>query len=239
MPPRALKKLRPEKPDPRLGELKLRAIDVAFERAGARTVADLGGVWAVDAGYSLYAVDRHGAERAVVCDDDFTEPVLERERRDDRVELVHGNFGAAEVAERVGEVDAVLLFDVLLHQVDPDWDAILGIYAPRASCIVLAGPWWNGAETVRLLDLGRDEYLASVPLPDFHAPILDKLDEIDPKRGRPWRDVHDIWQWGITDADLRARMQELGFRLVHYENLGPWRGHERFDDAGYVFVSDR
>lgn len=234
--PGILQRLRRTKPDPRLGELKLRAIDAACQRARVRTLADLGAVWAVDAGYSLYAHDRHRLERTVICDDRFTEPVLERARDDPEIELVQGNFGTAEVAERVGSVDAVLMFDVLLHQVDPDWDDVLGLYASRASCLVLAGPWWNGPETVRLLHLGHEEYLRSVPLPDFHAEALDKLDEIHPERGRPWRDAHDIWQWGITDRDLRARMEVLGFRLVHFENVGPWAGLERFDDCSYVFV---
>jgi hypothetical protein len=233
---RLLRRLRGPRPDPRLSRRKLQAIDVAFQRLGATTLADLGAVWAVDAGYSFYALDRHGADRVVICDDAFTEPVVERQRRDPRVELVRGNFGTTEVAARVGQVDVILMLDVLLHQVDPDWDAILALYATRTRCMVLSGPWWNGAETVRLLDLGREAYLRTVPLPDFHRPILDKLDEVNPRRGRPWRDVHDIWQWGITDADLRATMHALGFELGHYEGAGRWRGSPRFDEGSYVFL---
>lgn len=230
-------RLRGARVDRRLSRRKLRAIDVAFQRVGATTLADLGAVWAVDAGYSFYALDELGASRVVICDDTFTEAVISRQRQDPRVELVRGNFGTTEVAERIGEVDVILMFDVLLHQVDPDWDAILALYGTRTSCIVLSGPWWRGSETVRLLDLGREEYLRTVPRPDFHRPILDKLDTVNPQRGRPWRDVHDIWQWGITDRDLRTAMGELGFRLDHYENAGRWRGLERFDDSSYVFVS--
>lgn len=219
-----------------LGEVKLRAIDYAFEQGGASTVGDLGGVWAVDGGYTLYAIDRHGAGRGVICDDDFTEPLLDRDREDDRLELVRGNFGRPETAAAVGEVDAILLFDVLLHQVAPDWDDILALYAPRTHAFVLAGPWWNGDEGVRLVDLGREEYLASVPLPDFHAEIWEKLDEHNPKRDRPWRDCHDIWQWGITEAELTARMEALGFELSHREHNGPWMGLDRFDDIGFVYT---
>lgn len=228
--------LRKPRVDPRLGAVKLRAIDVAFERFGFESLADLGGVWAVDAGYSFYAIDVHGAKRAVVCDDDFTTPVKERAAQDKRIELVQGNFGRIESAEAVGHVDAILMFDILLHQVDPDWDMILERYAPRTQCVVLAGPWWNGDETVRLLELGHDEYLDVVPLRELHEPILAKLDEFNERRGRPWRDTHDIWQWGITDGDLRTTMHRLGFRLAYHENLGAWRGLCRFDDCSYVFV---
>jgi hypothetical protein len=222
---------------PRLEALKLRAIDVACETVAPRSLADLGGVWAVDGGYALYAVERHGVERALICDDDFTPSLSARAERDARIQLIRGNFGSADVSRRVGPVDAILLFDVLLHQVRPDWDRVLSLYAPQTRCVVIAGPWWTGRETIRLLDLGRDEYLRVVPLSEFHAPILERLDEMNERRGRPWRDVHDIWQWGITDSDLRARMSDLGFDLAHYENVGPWQGLERFENAAYVFTA--
>ena len=218
--------------------LKLTAIDGAFERFGVRSTADLGAVWGVDAGYSFYAADKHDADRVLICDDDFTNPVKERARTDARVELVAGNFGSGESASAVGSVDAVFMFDILLHQVDPDWDELLALYAPSTRVFVLAGPWWRGAETVRLLELGREEYLGLVPLRDFHEPIMEKLDEVNERRGRPWRDVHDIWQWGIADGDLRQTMSGLGFSLAHFENHERWRGLERFDDCAYVFVRD-
>jgi hypothetical protein len=89
---------------------------------------------------------------------------------------------------------------------------------------------------VRLLDLGADAYLASVPDVPIHHEALAHLDEPNERRGRPWRDVHDIWQWGITDAALRAKLGELGFVVAHHESPGRWRGLEKFDDAAYVFV---
>lgn len=226
---------RPGRSEPRLAPLKLRAIDAAFERLGCETVADLGGVWAIDGGYALYAARQHGGRRVVICDDDFTDSLRERAADDPAIELVEGNFGEPAVAERVGAVDAVLLFDVLLHQVAPDWDELLALYAPRARCIVAAGPWWRGEATVRLLELGRERYLASVPEPAFHAEAWERLEQWNPRRGRPWRDCHDIWQWGITDADLRARMADLGFTLAYHENLGRWHGLGDFDDCSYVF----
>lgn len=222
--------------DPKLGALKLRAIDVAFQRFNLKSLADLGAVWAVDAGYSLYAVDKHGASRSVICDDDFTEPVSSRAERDDRIELVRGNFGSEEVAAKVDRVDTILMFDILLHQVRPDWDQIIDLYSERCQSMILAGPWWNGPRTERLLDLGADEYLGVVPMPEFHAKILEKIDEVNEKRGRQWRDVHDIWQWGITARDLTAKMNARGFELAHFENLGEWRGLARFDDCAFVFV---
>jgi hypothetical protein len=67
------------------------------------------------------------------------------------VELVEGNFGDDGVASLVGQVDAVLMFDVLLHQVSPsDWRRVLSLYAPRTQAFALVGPWWRGETTIRL-----------------------------------------------------------------------------------------
>jgi hypothetical protein len=221
---------------PLLGELKLRAIDHAFERLGSRSLADLGGVWAVDGGYALYAADRHSAERVVICDDDFTEPLLSRAARDPRVELAEGNFGGSEAVAAVGQVDAILLFDVLLHQVRPDWDEILELYGPATRSFVLAGPWWNGERTERLVELGRDRYLAAVPSEPIYEEIWERLDEHNPRRGRLWRDCHDIWQWGITEADLTATLERMGFELSHREQAGAWMGLSDFDDIAFVYT---
>lgn len=225
----------PSEAPPLLGEPKLRAIDHAFGALDCRTLADLGGVWAVDGGYALYALDRCGASRAMICDDDFTPALEERAGADPRLDLIRGSFGRPEAVAAVGEVDAILLFDVLLHQVRPDWDEVLALYAGSTRAFVLAGPWWNGEHTIRLLELGRDAYLDAVPLRDFHERAWDRLDELNPARGRPWRDCHDIWQWGIREADLTARMAALGFELSHREHTGAWQGLDGFDEIALVF----
>jgi hypothetical protein len=51
---------------------------------------------------------------------------------------------------------------------------------------------------------------------------FERHDEISPQFGRPWRDVHFFWQWGITISDLVARMRELGFVLDHFRQFGVW-----------------
>jgi hypothetical protein len=218
-------------------------IDYCFERLGADSFADLGGVWGIDGAYARYAADAHSPARGVVVDEAFTERYLELERKLPHLTHVPGNFGDRAVAERLGEVDVVFLFDVLLHQVAPDWDEVLEIYAPLCRRFAIVQPQWNGPETVRLLELGEAEYLASIPKrDDAHGSIYDglfeRLDEQNERRGRPWRDVHDIWQWGITDRDLTDRMAALGFGLRFFENTGPWHGLERFHESAFVFDRD-
>jgi hypothetical protein len=203
----------------------------------ARSVADLGGVWAVDGGYAFHAAGRPGVERVALVDEDFTPTVIQRAGRDDVVELIGGNFSDPVIAARVGRVDVVLLFDVLLHQVRPDWDEVLELYSERTRCFVIVQPTYvEEGRAVRLLDLGVERYLETVPDLPIHQEALARLDETNARRGRPWRDVHDIWQWGITDAALRDELGRLGFELAHHEANGAWRGLARFDDAAYVFV---
>jgi hypothetical protein len=225
---------------PNLSLTKLRLIDYCFEQLGSRSFADLGGVWGIDGAYARYAADAHAPERGVLVDENFTPRYLELERRLPCLSHVTGNFGRREVAESLGQIDVAMFFDVLLHQVDPDWDEVLAIYAPVCRRIAIVQPQWNGRETVRLLDLGEDEYFASIPQRDeAHAAIydglFDRLDQVNERRGRPWRDVHDIWQWGITDRNLVERMAELGFGLRLFENTGPWQGLERFHEGAFLF----
>lgn len=235
-PPR---KAKPFQAFPPLLDLKLRAIDLAFDRFDLRSATDLGAVWGVNAGYSFYIASRKEVERVVICDGKFNDPVREQAARDPRIELAQGYLGSPEIRTAVGQVDATVMFDILLHQVRPDWDEMLRLYAETTKCFILAGPWWRGPATVRLTDLPREEYLELLPSKrEGLEPTMDKLDEVHPWRERPWRDVADIWQWGIADADLRARMGELGFVLAHHENHGRWADTDRFDDCSYVFVRE-
>jgi hypothetical protein len=217
--------------------VKKRAIDAGFERAGVRSFADLGGVWAVEGGYTFYAAERHDVERAALVDAEPTEKVIDRARSFPAVSLIRGNFGNAEVVEQVGNVDAVLMFDVLLHQVAPDWDDVLRMYAAITRSFVIVDPQYIEADrTVRLLDLGPEEYERITPVQPAYDAVRDRLDEPAPYGSRPNRDIHNIWQWGIVEADMRAVLEELGFELVYYENAGVWQGLPAFENHAFVFM---
>lgn len=221
---------------PNLQKLKTDAIDQAVALASPATFADLGGVWAVDAGYTFYARSCPGVSACTLVDeliDTLTDDAKQRAEADG-IRLIKGNFGDSEVADQVGEVDAILLFDVLLHQVKPDWDELLAMYAPRTRIFVIVQPELRADQTVRLVDLGREEYLRLVPNEPQAVALFDRLDE--PHRGRTWRDVFDVWQWGITERDLRAAAEELGFQAAYHRNAGPWFDNRYFDSVGYVFV---
>ncbi len=223
---------------------KQQAIDFAFgECAPApRSFADLGGIWAVDGAYTFYTLRDHRPERAALVDTDFSPASLDLAKSRDNLTLIHGNFGDRGIAEQVGGVDAVFLFDVLLHQVDPDWDAILALYAPRTDYFVIYNQQWIGSsETVRLLDLGQKDYFANVPHDEndpTYRDLFDKLDDIHPQHGRPWRDVHNIWQWGITDQSLLSVMGDLGFKLQWYRNCHRFGDLANFENHAFVFQKE-
>ncbi len=226
---------------PNFNQDKKDLIDFAYERLAPRPMAfaDLGGVWGVDGAYTRYTLQRYGATRAVLVDTNFTDKVIEVAPSFPSLTLVKGNFGDPVTAERVGHVDAIFLFDVLLHQVKPDWDQVLAMYAPRTRLFVIYNQQWvGGRRTVRLLDLPRDQYFANVPhdrtVPPYSF-LFEKMYEMNTEHGRIWRDVHNIWQWGIVDHDLIDCLDHLGFTLQLYKNCGQWGELRNIQNHAFVF----
>lgn len=223
-------------PQPSLHKIKTDAIDRAIELGSPTSFADLGGVWAVDGGYTFYARRRPGVTACTLVDeliDTLTEDA-KRTADAEGIRLIKGNFGTRAIAEQVGDVDAILLFDVLLHQVRPDWDELLAMYAPHTRMYVIVQPELRGDRTIRLVELGRDEYLRLVPSEPKAVALFDRLDE--PHRGRTWRDAFDVWQWGISGRDLRGAAERLGFQEIYRHNGGAWMGNPYFDNVAYVFA---
>ncbi len=223
-------------PDPRVQPIKRSLIDRSFRELGVRSFADLGGVWAVEAGYTFHALNRFRIARALLVDTGLTDAVRSHAGDYPELELVEQNFGDPKTIERIGSVDAVFMFDVLLHQVDPDWDDVLRMYAKATNAFLIVNPQYVGTSTVRLIDLGREEYLRIVPSMPQHEEVFDKPNEIDPRYGRRWRDIHEIWQWGIVDADLDRVLAEEGFTPVFDRNAGSWFGLERFENRAVLYA---
>jgi hypothetical protein len=221
----------------KLRPIKTRLLDAAIERVGLGSFADLGGAWQVHGGYSFYLLEAADVHDAFLVDGELNSATREQAVGFPQLELVEANFGSEEVRDRIGPVDLLVMFDVLLHQVDPDWDAILRLYAPSTRAFAIVNPQFIGADrTTRLLDLGREGYLAAVPDDRYTRETLDRMHELAPGHGRVYRDVFNIWQWGIIDSDLRAKMDALGFTLTYYENAGQWRSLEQFENCAYLFL---
>ena len=207
---------------------KARAIDYAVEQLGIESFASLefDGVFGERA---FYTIDKptvqHGAlvdARARRARADLLSAIeLAAERPGMRV--LDRALSDPRTVSEIGEVDAILLFDVLHHMVDPDWDQVLDLYAPITSSIVIANPQRQRDETtVRLIDLGREQFLEAVPPTDTHAELFDRLDDWHKGQQRLYRDATDVWQWGVTDADLKAKLGERASRWsVSGRSAGP------------------
>ena len=153
------------------------------------------------------------------------------------MEVIDASFSDPAAVAEVGQVDAILLFDVLMRMVDPDWDQVLALYAPATTSFVVTNPQWEaGDTTIRLIDLGRESYVNSVPPWDVHRELFDRLEEWHEGQERPYRDTNHVWQWGITDADLRAKMDELGFLLEREWKLGAPPDTTGFVNKTFVFT---
>jgi hypothetical protein len=232
------RKLLGQKPS-NLNPDKKQLIDFARERLNMTSFADLGGVWNVDGGYSFYAMERPAIKTGVLVDTDFTPAVLARQKKNPGLKIIHGNFGDASVRERIGKVDAVFFFDTLLHQVSPNWDEVLEMYAGIARIfLILNQQFVNLRTTTRLLDLGLDEYARNIPHPIDQEPYktyFRDLNAIHPQHQRPYRDIHNIWQWGITDNDLIARMNSVGFAMQFYKNCGQCGQLRNVENHSFAF----
>ena len=220
---------------------KKEIIDFALGRLlpAPSSFADLGGIWDVDGEYTFHALNHHSICKAYLVDTDFTAKALAKASKFPVLHTMRENFGRPQVADSIGQVDAVFLFDVLLHQVSPNWDLILEMYARICSCFVIFNQQWTrDKHTVRLLDLGESDYFANVPHDPEHpnyAGLFERLDQIHPQHHRKIRDIHNIWQWGITDTDLVAKMEDLGYDLDYYKNCGQFQNLDNFQNHAFVF----
>jgi hypothetical protein len=208
---------------------KARAIDYAVEQLGIESfasveIADPYGQWA------FYTIDKPTVQHGALVD---FRPRRTRRHLLSAIELAAERpgmrvldrpFSNPRTVAEIGQVDAVLLFDVLIHMVDP------------ASCFVIGNPQWaRGESTVRLIELGRDGYLEAVPPRRAHTELFDRLEEWHPGHGRPYRDTTGVWQWGITDAGLEAKLDELGFSLEREWTLNAPRETAGFVNKAFVF----
>ena len=224
-----------------LPSAKARAIDYAIDQLGIESFASL--EHGMEYGqYAFYTIDKPTVERGTLIDfslrraGDQMLNVLEQAAERPGMEVIDGSFADPATVTDLGQVDAVLLFDVLVGMVDPDWDQVLEMYAPATSSFVIGNPQWELSETtVRLIDRGREEYLEAVPPAKFHTELFDRLDEWHSGQHRPYRDTAGIWQWGITDTDLVAKLHELGFSLDRDWRLNPPVQTKGFVNKTFVF----
>lgn len=203
---------------------KLELLDTAYELTDFRSFADLGACWGVDGAYTFHAADLCGneLERAVIVDGKVTPLTRERAKEHSRVELVQALLGSQQALDAVGEVDALIMYDILLHQVKPDWDRFLLNWLPHTNVLIVFNQnWLKTARTIRFVDRGLDWYYRNVYVweDDWNSRArlqawFDKHHQRDAD-GRLERDNHWYWQFGIRPLELVRLLAKNGFELVY------------------------
>ena len=75
----------------------------------------------------------------------------------EKITVIDGFFTDRELPGKIGTVDAVIFFDILLHLVSPNWDEVLKMYSKFTESFLIVNPqFFNSTTTVRLLDFGTD-----------------------------------------------------------------------------------
>jgi hypothetical protein len=220
---------------------KARVIDYAVDELGIESFASLEIAEAYGQ-FAFYAIDQPSVERGVLIDVRASRPrdhvlsAIEQAAERPGMEVLDSDFSDPVTLEEVGKVDAILLFDVLNRMVDPDWDQMLELYAPATSSFVITNPQWDGDTSVRLIDLGPEKYADAVPSWEAHRELFERLDQWHEGQERLYRDANHVWQWGITDSDLRTRMEQLGFTLAREWSLGAPPDTEGFVNKAFAFA---
>lgn len=211
---------------------KIKLIDFCFKDSkNISSFADLGGVWGVDGGYTFHILSNYYIKKAYLFDLHISEIVFSKAINYPQLKLYELDFGSDEAVSKISNVDVILLFDVLLHQVNPDWDEVLAKYAPKTNYFVTYNPQFDAEKTVRLLDLGKEEYFKQIP----HKPTdTHHYGLLFTDRDGEVRNSRSIWQWGITDDDLRNVMKKLNFKEIHFFVDRPW-GKSKFTSKGFIF----
>jgi hypothetical protein len=220
---------------------KAQAIDYGVEQLGIQSFASLEGGQAYGQ-WAFYAIDKPTVERGALVDlsprraRGHLLSAIEQAAERPGMRVLDGTYSDPRTVTEIGQVDAILLFDVLLLMVNPDWDEVLELYAPATSSFVIANPQWErGETTVRLIELGRERYLEAVLPAKVHSELFDRLDEWHQGQDRLGRDITGVWQWGITDGDLKAKLSELGFSLEREWSLNRPPATDGFVIKTFVF----
>jgi len=202
------------------------------------TFADLGACWGVHGGYAKFVAETFPIKRVSIVDQHVTPETVEWVKQSDRARTVSAMLGSEKALSEVGDVDAVAMFDILLHQVSPDWDQLISMWATKARCFILHNPMWTvGDTTLRFPDHGIEWFKANVIYTD--AKRLEDWfrhhNEFDKKQGKLQRDVHNFWQFGITQRDMLALFEKLGYRIEFLSFFKKRRTHPWIQNYGYIF----
>lgn len=226
----------------KITKLKANLIDKAYKKCKFSSFADLGGCWGVNGGYTFYTLSSYDIVKAYIVDNFVTEIATRNAKAYPQLTIIQGDFGNSGVIDKIDTVDAIIAYDILLHQVSPNWDEILRKYSDKTNLFIIYNQMFTGSKkTTRLIELGKEEYLKNTPYRENgDESRIDnwfrKHDEIDPRFNKKYKDSPNFWQWGITDADLVNKMWGLGFKVEFMENYGNFKSLPLIENHAFLFI---
>lgn len=185
---------------PEFDNHKQKLIDLAYTNLPChpKSFVDVGAVWGIDGAYTYYILETYGALSAYIVDQIITPEVIRQSRAFPQLTIHQGNIADDDFLKTIDQVDMVLLFDILLHQVNPNWWELLKMYASKCEHFLIFNPQYIKSDrTIRLLYLGVDQYFKTIPHnPDEpnYRELIEHPNQVHPILNRPWRDIHHIWQ---------------------------------------------
>ncbi|MDL2307437.1 class I SAM-dependent methyltransferase [Desulfovibrio sp. OttesenSCG-928-C06] len=213
-------------------------VEIAIGTYGIKSIVDVGGCFGVHGGYTFHAL-KNGVERAMILDGEITPDTVEQARRYPNLTLKTMDLGNRDEIAALPSFDAAIIYDVLLHQVDPDWDEFLALYAAKVDTLIIYNQDFVGDETFRFVDRGLDWYLEQEFAKFYGKESITnwfaRHDQIHPQMGKKNRDIHGFWQWGIAYADIIRVAHEQGFRLDYFINEGSRFFGDTIDCHAYMF----
>jgi len=216
---------------------KAKLLDLACKKYEIASAIDIGGCWGVNGGYCFHAFDQHKLKEAYIVDGYISKETIAR-KGSRNVQLIQGDIGGHDIISSLPEIDLAIIYDVLLHQVDPNWDDFLSRYAQKVRHFVIYNQDWADEGTIRFVDYDCDWYIDNVVYSDKERVVqwYAKHHEMCEELKRPWKDVHNFWQWGIAAPDIVGHMAKVGFELDYFWNYGYFDPTKpKIQNHGYLF----
>ena len=176
-------------------------------------------------GYTFYALNNGKIDKAYIVDGYITPATEAEAQKYPQLNLISGQPGDADIARKVGPVDAIIMFDIILHQVAPDWDAFLEMWGSQCKYLIIYNQnWAKDDKVVRFADFDVDWFIKNVSHSndDSVRSWYQKHDNFNEELGCKWRDVHYFWQFGIPLKSLVEKLEKLSFTIDYVAHDTPW-----------------
>ncbi|WP_288999123.1 hypothetical protein [uncultured Psychrobacter sp.] len=132
--------------------------------------------------------------------------------------------------EEFNGCELMICIDSLCYLSGSTWEEILGYYIKKSDYSIIINPMWMvGHNSLDFKRYGEEWYLSNVPLNKSESYIkkwFANHNSFDHSTNKFIKDSYGVWQTGITEADLKNKLDSLGCKVIKQYYLGvnnkPW-----------------